>query len=99
MLTWQIRRHTSFGEVTALTTWNNNVNLRNTATEKEYNDSDRHTPSRNGKFSLTVVYIENRFLWCDATVPPLLRPDGSLTHCPKKRQPYLQMCLIVNRVR
>ena len=32
-----------------------------------------------------VVYIENCSLRCRLAVPALLRPDGSLTHCPKEK--------------
>ena len=72
-------------------TWNNYVNLRNSAqetyaaAEKEYNDGVRDT----------LIGITNSHKWwstlktalfgVDVAVPPLLRPDGSLTHCPKEK--------------
>ena len=72
-------------------TWNNHVNLRNAAqetyaaAEKEYNDGVRDT----------LIGITNSHKWrsilktalfgVDVAVPPLLRPDGSLTHCPKEK--------------
>ena len=72
-------------------TWNNYVNLRNAAqetyaaAEKEYNDSDRDTiigMTNSHKWQST---LKTALFGVDVAVPPILRPDGSLAHCPKEK--------------
>ena len=72
-------------------TWNNYVNLRNVAqeiyaaAEKEYNDGVRDTllgATNSHKWWST---LKTALFGVNLAVPPLLRPDGSLTHCPKEK--------------
>ena len=72
-------------------TCNNYVNLRNSAqetyaaAEKEYNDGVRDTligTTNSHKWGST---LKTALFGVDVAVPPLLRPDGSLTHCPKEK--------------
>ena len=73
-------------------TWNNYVNLRNTAqetyaaAEKDYNDQLSETPlsgtTDSHKWWST---LKTALFGVDVAVPLLLRPDGSLTHCPEEK--------------
>ena len=87
------------------TTWNNYVNLRNTAqetcaaAEKEYNDGVRDTLIGTTNSHKWWFTLKTALFGVDVAVPPLLRPDGSLAHCPKEKAALLLMCLIVNRVK
>ena len=70
-------------------TWNNYVNLSNAAqetyatAEKEYNDSVRDTLIGTTTTHKWLSTLKTALFGIDVAVPPLLRPDGSLTHCPK----------------
>ena len=85
-------------------TWNNYVNVRNAAQEtyaadeKEYNDGVRDTLIGTTKSHKWWSTLKTALFGVDVAVLPLLRPDGSLTHCPKEKAAVLLMCLMVNRV-
>ena len=70
-------------------TWNNCVNLRNgaqetyDAAEKEYNDSVRDTLIGTTNSHKWWSTLKTALFGMDVVVPPILRPDGSLAHCPK----------------
>ena len=72
-------------------TWNNYVNLRNSAqetyaaAEKEYNDGVRDTLIGTTNSHKWWSTLKTALFGVDVAVPPLLRPDGSLTHCPKEK--------------
>ena len=72
-------------------TWSNSVNLRNAvqetyaAAEKEYNDNIRDIflgTKNSGKWWST---LKAALFGVAVAVSPLLRPAGSLTHCPKEK--------------
>ena len=69
-------------------TWNNYVNLRNAAretyaaAEKKYNDSVRDTLIGTTNSHKWWSTLKTALFGVDVAVPPLLRPVGSLTHCP-----------------
>ena len=72
-------------------TWNNYVNLRNAAqetyaaAEKEYNDGVRDTFIGTTNSHKWWSTLKTALFGVDVAVPPLLRPDGSLTHCHKEK--------------
>ena len=72
-------------------TRNNYVNLRNVAqktyaaAEKEYNDSVRDTLVGTTNSHKWWSTLKTALFGVDVAVPPLLRPNGSLTHCPKEK--------------
>ena len=72
-------------------TWNNYVNLRNSAqetyaaAEKEYNDGVRDTLIGTTNSHKWWSTLKTALFGVDVAVPPLLRPDGSLTHCLKEK--------------
>ena len=72
-------------------TWNNYVNLRNSAqetyagAEKEYNDGVRDTLIGTTNSHKWWSIMKTALFDVDVAVPPLLRPDGFLTHCPKEK--------------
>ena len=84
--------------------WNNYVNLRNSAqetyaaAEKEYNDGVRDTLIGTTNSHKWWSTLKTALFSVDVAVPPLLRHNGSLTHCPKEKAAVLLMCLMVNRV-
>ena len=71
--------------------WNNYVNLRNAAqdiyaaAEKEYNDSVWDTLIGTTNSQKWWSTLKTALFSVDVAVPPLLRPIGSLTHCPKEK--------------
>ena len=71
-------------------TWNNNVILRNAtqetyaAAQKEYNDGVRDTIIGTTNSHKWWSTLKTALFGVDVAVPPLFRPDGSLTHCPKE---------------
>ena len=73
------------------TTWNKYVNLRNAAqeayaaAEKEYNNSVRDTLIKTTNSHKWWSTLKTALFGVDVAVPPLLRPNGSLTHCPKEK--------------
>ena len=71
-------------------TWNNYVNLRNAAqktyaAEKKYNDSVRDTLIGTTDSHKWWSALKTTLFGVDVAVPPLLRPNGSLTRCPKEK--------------
>ena len=72
-------------------TWNNYVNLRNAAqetyaaAEKEYNDRVRDTLIGTTNSHKWWSTLKTALFGVDVAVPPILRPDGSLAHCPKEK--------------
>ena len=72
-------------------TWNNYVNLRNAAqesyaaAEKEYNDGVRDTLIGTTNSHKWWSTLKTALFGVDVAVPPILRPDGSLAHCPKEK--------------
>ena len=71
-------------------TWNNYVR-RNAAqktyaaAEKEYNDSVRDTLIGTANSHKWWSTLKTALFGVDVAVPPLFRPNGSLTHCPKEK--------------
>ena len=71
--------------------WNNYVNLRNAAqetyaaAEKEYNENVRDTLIGTTNSHKWWSTLKTALLGVDVAAPPLLRPNGSLTHCPKEK--------------
>ena len=72
-------------------TWNNYVNLRNAdqetyaAAEKEYNDDVRDTLFGTTNSHKWWSTVKTALFGVDVAVPPILRPDGSIAHCPKEK--------------
>ena len=72
-------------------TWNTYVNLRNAAqetydaAEKEYNDGVRDTLIGTTNSHKWWSTLKTALFGVDVAIPPLLRPDGPLTHCPKEK--------------
>ena len=72
-------------------TWNNYVNLRDfaqetyAAAEKDYNDGVRDTLIGTKNSHKWWSTLKTALFGVDVAVSPLLRPDGSLTHCPKEK--------------
>ena len=72
-------------------TWNNYVNLRNAAqetyaaAEKEYNDGVRDTLIGTTNSHKWWSILKTALFGIDVAVPPLLRPNGYLIHCPKEK--------------
>ena len=71
-------------------TWNNYVNLRNAAqetyaaAEKEYNGGVRDILIGTTNSHKWWSTLKTALFGVDVAVPPMLRPDGSLAHCPKE---------------
>ena len=71
-------------------TFNNYVNLRNAAqetyaaAEKEYNDGVRDTLIGTTNSHKWWSTLKTALFGVDVAVPPLLRLDASLSHCPKE---------------
>ena len=55
------------------------------AAEKEYNDGVRDTLIGTTNSHKWWPTLKTDLFGVDVAVPPLLRPDGSLTHCPKEK--------------
>lgn len=76
-------------------TWNNYTQLRAFAqrvyasTEKEYNLTIKETLSGTTQEHKWWSTLKSALFGVDATVPPLLKPDGSVTHCPKEKATLL----------
>ena len=76
-------------------TWNNYANLGNAAqetyaaAEKEYNDIVRDTLIGTTNSHKWWSTLKTALFGVDVAVPPLLRPNGSLTHCPKEKAALL----------
>ena len=72
-------------------TWNNYVNLRNAAqetyaaAEKEYDGGIRDTLIGTTNSHKWWSTLKTALFGVGVAVPPLLRPDGFLTHCPKEK--------------
>ena len=71
-------------------TWNSHTHLRAVAhrvyasAEKEFNDATKETLSGTTQPHKYWATLKSALFGMDSSVPPLLRPDGSLTHCPKE---------------
>ena len=52
---------------------------------REYNDSVRDTLTGTTNFHKWWSTLKTAFFGMDVAVPPLLRPNGSVTHCPKEK--------------
>ena len=72
-------------------TRNNHANLSNAAQEtyaavgKEYSDSVRDTLTGTTNSHKWWSTLKTALFGVDVAVPPLLRRNGSLTHCPKEK--------------
>ena len=71
-------------------TWNNYTHLRAVAqrvyasAEKEFNDATKETLSGTTQPHKWWSTLKSALFGMDSSVPPLLRPDGCVTHCPKE---------------
>ena len=72
-------------------TWNSYVRLRAAASrvyasaEKEYNDNTRDNLLGTTQANKWWSVLKTALFGNDMTIPPLLKPDGSLTHDPKEK--------------
>ena len=71
-------------------TWNNYTHLRAVAqrvyasAENEFNDATKETLSGTTQEHRYWKILKSALFGMDSSIPPLLRPNGSLTHCPKE---------------
>ena len=72
-------------------TWRNNVHLRSVAQEvyalakREHNSGVRDTLLGATQSHKWWSSLKSALFGIDDGMPPLLKPDGSLTHCPKEK--------------
>ena len=52
---------------------------------RKYNDGVRHTLIGTTNSHRLWSTLKTALFGVDVAVPPLLRPDGSLTHCPEEK--------------
>ena len=72
-------------------TWNNYVRLRSAAqevyglAEREYNRGIKETLENASQSHKWWSTLKSALFGIDDGIPPLLKPDGSLVHCPKEK--------------
>ena len=71
-------------------TWNNYTHLRAVAqrvyatAENEFNDATKVTLSNTTQSHKYWATLKSALFGMDSSIPPLLRPNGSLAHCPRE---------------